>query len=224
LLQHVAGRHRLMFGFALFAVETIEQGSEIFDFAAEGEDAHFFFAQSAFEIFELAQNFAQFALHRKRALGALLASGDGDVVEAFAGLREEESVRIFEGKAARYVGSGNDVAVAQLGQNDFQRLCQSRSAREWYSSGERSGGGRSAVRGFVEDEGKLGLRVFGMNQEGGAAVDVGAQQAQAFVGSVPGLDHDVVQFVAQEVFDHALVARLDFEEVGEHADGARPPA
>jgi hypothetical protein len=106
LLQHVAGRHGLMFGFALFAVEAIEQGSEVLDFAAQGEHAHFFVAQGAFEIFELAQDFAQLALHRERAFGALLASGDGDVVEAFAGLGEEKRVRIFECQAARDVGSG----------------------------------------------------------------------------------------------------------------------
>ena len=56
-----------------------------------------------------------------------------------------------------------------------------------------------------------------MDQERGAAVDAGAQHAEAFVGCVPGLDDDVVEFVAQEVFDDAFVARLDFEEVGEHA-------
>ena len=75
------------------------------------------------------------------------------------------------------------------------------------------------MRGFIEDEGEFGLRVFGMNQESCAAIDAGAQHAQAFIGGVPGFDDDVVQFIAQEVFDHALVTRLDFQEVGEHAYG-----
>ena len=91
---------RLMFGFALFAVEAVEQGSEFFDFAAQGEHTHFFVAQGAFQIFELAQDFAQFALHRQRAFGALLAAGDGDVVKAFARLRKEERVGIFECETA----------------------------------------------------------------------------------------------------------------------------
>src|SRR5258707_3905288 len=56
---------------------------------------------------------------------------------------------------------------------------------------------------------KLCLRVFRMHEECRAPVDVGAQQAQAFVGSVPRLDHDEVQFVAQKVFDNALIAGLD---------------
>ena len=59
-----------------------------------------------------------------------------------------------------------------------------------------------------------------MHQECRAPVDVGAQQAQAFVGGVPRLDHDEVQFVAQEVFDDALIARFDFEEIGEHSGGS----
>ena len=57
-----------------------------------------------------------------------------------------------------------------------------------------------------------------MDEEGGAAIDAGAQHAQAFVRGVPGFHHDVIQFVAQEVFDYALVARLHFEEVGKHAN------
>ncbi len=59
-----------------------------------------------------------------------------------------------------------------------------------------------------------------MNQEGGAAVNVAAQQAQAFVGRIPRLHDNVVQFVAQEVVDHVLIAAFDFKEIGEHADGS----
>ncbi len=75
---------------------------------------------------------------------------------------------------------------------------------------------------FIRDEREPCLRVFRMHQECRAPVDVGAQQAQAFVGGVPRLDHDEVQFVAQEVFDDALIARFDFEEIGEHAGGSVP--
>ena len=65
----------------------------------------------------------------------------------------------------------------------------------------------------------MACAVFRVDEEGGAAIDAGAQHAQTFVGGVPGFDDDVVQFVAQEVFDHAFVARFDFEEIGEHAHG-----
>ena len=68
--------------------------------------AHLFIAQGAFEILQLAQDFAQLALHRKRAFRALLSAGDGHVVETLAGLGEEEGVGIFERQAAGDVGSG----------------------------------------------------------------------------------------------------------------------
>ena len=127
-----------MFGFALFAVEAIEQGTEVFNFAAESEHAHFFVAQGAFQIFELAQYFAQFALHGKRPFGALFASGDGDVVETFAGLREEERVRIFKRqvRAPRWLRErcSHREAWAEL----LPAICRSRRARESYSSAERS--------------------------------------------------------------------------------------
>ena len=58
-----------------------------------------------------------------------------------------------------------------------------------------------------------------MDQERRAAIHIAAQQAQAFVGRVPRLHHDVVQLLAQEVVHHMLVAVFDFEEVGQHADG-----
>ena len=58
-----------------------------------------------------------------------------------------------------------------------------------------------------------------MNEEGGAAADVGLEQVHAGVGGVPALDDDVVQLVAKELIDDALVLAVDFEEVGERADG-----
>ncbi len=60
-----------------------------------------------------------------------------------------------------------------------------------------------------------------MDQEGSAAVDSGTQHAQAFVGGIPGFHDDIVQFIAQEVFDHSFIARLHFEEVREHAHGRK---
>src|SRR5207302_9635870 len=70
---------------------------------------------------------------------------------------------------------------------------------------------------FIEDEGEFGLRILGMNEESSAAINIGPQHAQTLVGSVPGFDDNVVQFIAQEVFHDPLVARLDFKEIREHA-------
>ena len=71
----------------------------------KGQHSHFFLTKSAFQIFELAQNFAQLALHRERPFGALLAPSDGHVVEALSGLREEKCVGIFESETARHVSA-----------------------------------------------------------------------------------------------------------------------
>jgi hypothetical protein len=84
-----------MLGFALFPFQAIKQGSEIFEFAVESEDAHFFFPQRPLQVFQLAHDLTQFALHRKRAFGPLFAACDGHVVEAFSGLRQEERVGIL---------------------------------------------------------------------------------------------------------------------------------
>ena len=82
-------------------------------------------------------------------------------------------------------GFWDDVTVAQLGQNHFQRFAETVEHANRVLQRDDLRGGRSAVRGFVENEGELRLRVFGMDQESRAAVDAGAQHAQAFVGCVP---------------------------------------
>ena len=58
-----------------------------------------------------------------------------------------------------------------------------------------------------------------MHEEGGAAADVGLEEMHAGVGGVPGFDDDVVELVAEELVDDALVLAVDFEEVGEGAYG-----
>src|SRR5580692_5191134 len=100
-----------MFGFPLFAFKTFQQGSEVFDFAAERKHSHLFFAKSSLQLFKLSKNFAKLALHRERSFGALFAAGDGYVVKAFPGLREKKCIRIFECEPTRGIGAGNNVAV-----------------------------------------------------------------------------------------------------------------
>ena len=45
----------------------------------------------------------------------------------------------------------------------------------------------------------------------------------AFIGGVPGLDHDVIQLVAQEVFDHMLIAVSTSRKSASTPTGASPP-
>src|ERR1700683_1865820 len=207
-----------MLSFPLFTLKTFQQRSEIFNFAAKRKHSHFLLAESALQLFELPKHFAKIALHRKWSFGALFAAGNGYVMKAFSGLREEECIRILKCEPACGIGAGNDIAVAQLRQDDFERFAESiQNANRILQRHDRCGW-RSAVRSFVEDERKLGLRILRMNQKGRAAIHIAAQQSQAFIGSVPRIDHDVVQFVAQEVFDHALETRLDLKKIRENAD------
>ncbi len=149
--------HGLKFGFAFFAIQTIEQGTELFDFAPQGKHTHFFIAQGTLEIIELAENFTQLALHRQRAFGALFATSNGHVVEALAGLGEKERIRIFQCQTTSHVRFGNDVAVAEFGQDHFQRFAEAvEHSNGVLQRNDLCRWGR-AVCGFIEDEGKLGL-------------------------------------------------------------------
>ena len=109
-----------------------------------------------------------------------------------------------------------------LGRITSSELPKPSSTRMVFFSGTICAAGGAQCAASSRTKRKLGLRVFRMDQEGGAAIDVGAQHAEAFVGGVPGLHHDVIQFVTQKVFHHALVSRLDFQEVGEHAYRREP--
>ncbi len=82
----MAGSHCKLFRLALFRFQSFQQGSQVRDFTAQVEGARLFMTKRLFQFPHQPHYVAQFALHGKRPLGALLAARDGDVVEAFAGL------------------------------------------------------------------------------------------------------------------------------------------
>ena len=55
-----------------------------------------------------------------------------------------------------------------------------------------------------------------MYQECGTAIYPGAQHSQPFIGRIPRLHYDVVQLIAQEVFNHTFVAIFHLNEIGQH--------
>jgi len=59
-----------------------------------------------------------------------------------------------------------------------------------------------------------------MHKESRSAVNVSAQQAQAFVGRIPRLHDNIVQFIAEEVFHHLLVTRINFQKIGQNSRGS----
>ena len=169
------------------------------------------------------QHFAQLALHGQRTFAALLATGYGDIMEALPRTRQEECIGILQCQVATHFGIGYDVAVAQLGQDHFQRLAKSveysnamlqryhavalHAADSWLPpprnenfACESSGCTRNVARPSTS------LR----------------SSRKPFIRGVPRLHHDEVQFVAQKVVDHILVAVFDFEKIGQHAYRSHP--
>ena len=132
-------------------------------------------------------------------------------MEALARLRKEESLRIFQRQVFGKFGIGDDVTVAQLGQDHFQRLAEAIEHTNAILQRNNRSGRRSRLRALINGERKTGLRIRRMDQEGSAAVHIAPQQPQTLVSGIPGLHHNVVEFVAQEVFHYVLVAVVDFE-------------
>ena len=56
-----------------------------------------------------------------------------------------------------------------------------------------------------------------MDQESCASINIGFEQTHALFGRIPRLNHDVVQFVAEEVIDYAFILVIDFQKVGQHS-------
>ncbi len=217
LAQSVFGGHGLPLGLALLVFQPLQQPGQLGDIASDRGNVGFFLADGALELVHLDQHVAQLALHRERALAALFAAGDRHIVEALARLRQEKRVGIVQRQVAADLGVRNDVAVAQLGQNHFQRLAEAVEDADAILQRHHGVAVRNVICCFIELEREPRLRIFRMNQEGGASIDIAAQQAQAFIGGVPRFHDDVVQLIAQKIVDHVLVATLDFEEIGEHA-------
>src|ERR1019366_3360007 len=217
LAKRVAGSHGLALAFALVVLKAMQQAGQLVDFASQCGHTQLFGGHGALHLDHLLQYFAQFALHGERSLAALLAAGHGDVVEALTGLGKEEGIGIFQCEIAAGTSIGHNVAVAELGQNHLKRFAEAVEHTNAMLEWNYAFSVRDLVRGLVEEERKLRLRIFGMDEEGCAAIHVAAQQAQTLVGSVPRLHHDVIQLVAQEIVNHVLIAIFDFEKVSEHA-------
>src|SRR5580693_2473255 len=94
LLQHVTRSHRLLFRFSLLSLQAIETRSELFNLTRQGQYAQFVIAEGRLQLVQQAHDITQFAFHRERPFGALLATGDSYVMETLSRLRKEKRVRI----------------------------------------------------------------------------------------------------------------------------------
>ena len=172
LLEGHAGAVSVFLRFAPLILEPFKQRREFSHFSCEHLHPELFIAQCAFKGLYGAADIAQLTLQRQGALSALLAACDGDVVEGFTGRREEECVRVFKGQFASDGRIGRDIAVSQLGQDDFERF--SKAVQDPNTARERYDGitCRGTLCALIDRKRKLCLRIIGVDQEGGSAVGV----------------------------------------------------
>src|SRR6202521_6353604 len=91
---------RLFLSFSLLRLDPVESRSQFLDLAAQGQYAHFVIAQRRLQIAQQTHYVSQFALHRQRALGPLLAPSAGPLMEALTRLRKEKRVGVRQCKLA----------------------------------------------------------------------------------------------------------------------------
>src|ERR1035437_3504996 len=137
----------------------MQQSGQFEDFASQRGHAHLFGGHGALHFAHLLQHFAQFALHGEWPLAALLAAGHGDVVEALTGLGKEEGIRIIQREIAAGTSIGHNVAVAELGQNYLKRFAEAVEHANAMLERNYAFSVCDLVRGLVEEERKLRLRI-----------------------------------------------------------------
>ena len=218
LLQHVARRHRLLFRFALLALQPVEQGSESLISRPRVSTRVSSSRSALLQLFQLTHHVAQFALHRERTFAALLASGDGHVVEALAG-------------SAKGRMRPDSPAPARARTPDRAR-CSRRAA--WAESlpatsrihsalGSCFSAERSALLAAAECAASSTTNENFACESSGWTRNVARpstsvrSKSQPFIGRIPRLHDDVIQFIAQEIFHHSLVTRLDFQKIRQHS-------
>src|SRR5215469_16206849 len=125
-------------------------------------------------------------------------------------------MRIRQRQCSRSVRIGSHVALAQLGENNFERLTEAVQYTHAVAQRHYAIDVGDISYGFALHslgEGEVRLRVVRMHEECCATGDVGLKQMHPRIGRVPALDNDVVQLIAQELVDYALVFAVDLEEV-----------
>ena len=146
------------------------------DLAGESGHSCLFRSHRAFDVGSLAQHLAELTLHCQWTFAALLAAGHGDVVEAFARLREEERVGVLQRQLAAHVCIRNDVAVSQLRQDHLKRLAETIQNANAVPQRNHTVAVDAVAADFFGGEGELRLRIFGMYEERRAAVHVATEQ------------------------------------------------
>ena len=146
-------------------------------------------------------------------------------METLAAGGEEEAFEVAGGQFLRLPGIFDQVSIPELGKDGLERAAESVQDLDCFLERRHSGTANvtAAVAVVAVAVATVGVAVsvgmvLGVNEEGGAAIAARLEQADALFGGAPAVDDQVVEFIAEELVDHAFVLAADFEEVSEGAD------
>ncbi len=205
----------IFFARLLQRAQTLEVGFETGDLLHQRFQVAGLFVERALLLGKQRGQLTHFAFHRERTRAGLLAAGYGVAVVTDSVGEEKVKVRIANGQTLR----GGAVFGQEAERDARQQVCGTiaESVGELQGIAQAAGdagfgtdGGLGQGRGFVS----VG---FGMNQERGTAIEIGADEIEAALGVLPGIDHDVFQLFVEELFGGLFELRIDLDVIGQHA-------
>src|ERR1019366_1152447 len=217
LAHFMIQRDTVLFARLLQGAQALQLGLEAGDLLGEAVEPNQHFIEGGLPRLERYRQFAGFAFHGERPGAALLAAGDGQAVIAGAIGEQEVEVRIADGEAL-----GGDAVFGQETQGDARHKVDG-SVLE--SVGKAEGIAEAGTDAGLGPDGGLGQTAAGVaigfrvDQEGGASLQLGADEIEAALGLRPVLDDDVLELLVEELFRRLFELRVDFDVVGEDAEG-----
>ena len=216
LAHLVIHRHAILLARLLQHPQPFQLGFEPDDLMVQAFEPIHLRRQKLLLLLERCRQFAHFALHGQRTGGRFLAACHGVPVIAHAIGHQEKEMRVGNREALRRRAIFRHEAQREPRQQIHRAIFEAVGEPQRVAQPRRDSGfgpdGRLRKRGF-----RVAVRL-GMHQEGGAAVDLGADEIQPEFGLLPAFHHHVFQLFAQEFFGGLFVLRIHFHVVGQHAE------
>ena len=212
------GRHLEFFGFDVLRGGLFERRLASAKLFFNVMERRLRFRSRALELQYFGVQRAQFAFHAERARFRRTAAADDAALIRRAVGRHERIRGILAREALGHRGLFHQERRLQPRQKLLRRRAQ--RIAKFHQTIEARNGFPFDLEGhdrLVRLQIQLAQRI---HEKRRAAADFVAQHGNARAGHVKGFDDDVLQLVAQKLFDGALVFLLDFGIVGQHADGA----
>ena len=198
LAHFVVERDPVLLARLLQGAQALQFGFEPDDLLVEHVQPREHLVERALAAAQAHGELARFALHGQRPGAGLLAAGDGVAVVADAIGQQEVEVRVADREALR-----GGAVVGQEAEADARHQVDG-AVLEAVGQAQRIAEPRGDA-GFRSD-GRLGQMAamvavgFRVDQEGGAPVELRADEIQAALGLLPVLHHHVFQLFVEELF------------------------